>query len=61
MLFWTVSASVLSNALTGKGVIKVGKGVIRAGQTFYCRLILSLISKYKHIIKMNLNFMVFVQ
>ena len=32
MLLGTLAASILGNALTGKGVIKVGEGVIRAGQ-----------------------------
>ena len=34
MLLGTVAASILGNALSEKGVIKAGKGVIRAGQSF---------------------------
>ena len=32
MLLVTLAASILGNALTGKGVKRVGEGVIRAGQ-----------------------------
>ena len=31
MLLGILAASVLGNALTGKGVIRAGEGVIRAG------------------------------
>ena len=34
MLLGTLAASILGNALTGKGVIRTGEGVIRAGQIF---------------------------
>ena len=34
MLLGTLAASILGNALTGKGVIRVGEGVIRADQNF---------------------------
>ena len=34
MLLETLAASILGNALTGKGVIRAGEGVIRAGQSF---------------------------
>ena len=34
MLLDTLAASILGNALTGKGVIRAGEGVIRAGQDF---------------------------
>ena len=30
----TLSASLLENALTGRGVIRAGEGTIRAGQNF---------------------------
>ena len=33
MLFGTL-ASILRNALTGKGVIRAGEGIMRAGQNF---------------------------
>ena len=34
MLLGTLAASILGNALTGKGVIRVDEGVIRVGQNF---------------------------
>ena len=34
MLLGTLAASLLENALTGKGVIRASGGVIRAGQDF---------------------------
>ena len=34
MLWWTSAASILKNALPGKGIIWVHEGVWRAGQTF---------------------------
>ena len=34
MLLGTLAASILENVLTGKGVIRVSKGVIRTGQNF---------------------------
>ena len=34
MLLGTLAASLLGNALTGKGVIRVDEGVIRAGEKF---------------------------
>ena len=39
-LLGTLSASLLGNLLTGKGIIRAGEGIIRAGQDFQCRLIL---------------------
>ena len=59
MLLGSLSASLLGNLLTGKGTIRAGEGTIRAGQDFY--LIIWKILKYKSIIKMNLNLMVFIQ
>ena len=32
MLLETLAASILENALTGKGVLRADEGVIRAGQ-----------------------------
>ena len=60
MLLETLAASILGNALSGKGVIRAGRKVIRAGQNFWWHLILWLILNYKNI-KMNLNLMVFIQ
>ena len=59
MLLGTLAASILRNALLGRGVIRAGEGVIRASQNFQCRLILIL--TYKNFIKMNLNTIVFIQ
>ena len=40
MLLGTVGASLLENILIGKGTIRAGEATIRAGQDFYCSLIL---------------------
>ena len=42
MLLGTLAASMLDlgNTLTGKGVIRVAEGIIRAGHNFWCCLIL---------------------
>ena len=34
MLLGTSAASMLGNALTGKGVIRAGEGIIKAGENF---------------------------
>ena len=34
MLLGTLTASILRNTLSGRGVIRTGEGVIRAGQSF---------------------------
>ena len=34
MLLETLAASILGNGLKGKGVIRAGAGVIKAGQNF---------------------------
>ena len=34
MLLGTLAASILGNALSGRGVIRASEGVIRAGQHF---------------------------
>ena len=67
MLLGTLSASPLENILTGKGMNREEEGFIRAvygssikNKDFYYRLILYLILKYKSIIKMNLDLMVFI-
>ena len=49
MLLGTLGASLLGNLLTGKDTIRAGKCTIRVGH------------KYKSIIKINLNLMVFIQ
>ena len=36
MLLGTLGASLLGNLLIGKGIIRAGKGTIRAAQDFYC-------------------------
>ena len=59
MLLGALGASILGNLLTCKSTIRVGEGTIRAGQDFKSRLILIL--KYKNIIDMYLNLMVFNQ
>ena len=68
MLLGTLGASLLENLLAGKGTIKADEGTIRAveglirtGQDFQCFQILKRIFKYKSIIKMNLNLIVFIQ
>ena len=61
MLLGNLGASSLGNILSGKDAIREGKGAIRAGENFYCRLILEVILKYKDIIKMSLNLMMFIQ
>ena len=40
ILLGTLAASILGNALTGKGVIRADEGIITAGQNFCYRLIL---------------------
>ena len=40
MLLGSLGATLLRNVLTGKGTIRVEEGAIRAGQNFYCVLIL---------------------
>ena len=60
-LLATLGASLLGSTSASKGVIWACKGTIRAGQNFYCRLILWLILKCKNIIKANLNLMVLIQ
>ena len=61
MLLWTLGASLLENLLTGKSLIKAGEETIRVGKMFWSQSILYLISKYKIIMKMNLNSMAFIQ
>ena len=34
MLLGTLADSILGNALTGKGLLRAGEGVVRAGQNF---------------------------
>ena len=68
MLLGTLGASLLENLLTDKDTIKADEstiraveGLIRTGQDFQRFLILKRIFKYKSIIKMNLNLIVFIQ
>ena len=51
MLLGILRTSLLENMLTGKNVLKAGKGAIRTGQNL----------KYKNIIIVNLNLTVFIQ
>ena len=76
MLLCTLSASLLGNFLTGKGIYGAGKGkginrategIIRAGygnnsskMDFQFRLIFQQTLKFKNIMKMNQNLMVFI-
>ena len=34
MFLWILTASILGNILTLKGVIRIGEGLIKTGQTF---------------------------
>ena len=61
ILLGALSASLLANLLTGKGTIKAGENTVRAGQDFSCRFILKQTLKYKIIIKIYLNLVVFIQ
>ena len=61
MILGNLGASLLGNILTGKEVIRAGEGTIRPGQIISCCIMLSLFLKYKSIIKMNLNLMVFIE
>ena len=76
MLLCTLSAGLLGNFLTGKGIYRAGKGkrinrategIIRAGygnnsskMDFQFRLIFQQTLKFKNIMKMNQNLMVFI-
>ena len=69
MLLGTLGASLLGNMLAGKGIAsgsgnKKGKGIVSAGHgkewDFYFRHILWQIFKYKDIIKINQDLMVFI-
>ena len=76
MLLGTLSAALLGNFLTGKGIYRAGKGkginrategIIRAGygnnsskMDFQFRLIFQQTLKFKNIMKMNQNLMVFI-
>ena len=59
MLLGTLGNRLLGNLLAVKGTIRACEGTVRAGQDFYCRLILYLTLKYRKC--MNLNLMVFIQ
>ena len=61
MLLGNLGTSLLGNILTGKEVIRAGEGTIRPGQNISCCIMLSLFLKYKSVIKMNLNLMVFIE
>ena len=59
MLLGTLGASLLRNLL-GKEVIRVCVGAQRAGEDFYCHLIIWLILKCKSFTKINLNLEMFI-
>ena len=40
MLLGKLGARLIGNLLTAKGAIRAGKGTIRAGQNFWCHVIL---------------------
>ena len=66
MLLGTLGASLLGIMLGGKGINRTGDGIIRAGygslesKAFKFHLILSLILKYKNIIRINLDLIEFI-
>ena len=66
MLLGTLGASLLGIMLAGKGINRTGDGIIRAGygslesKVFKFHLILSLILKYKNIIRINLDLIEFI-
>ena len=61
MLLGTLGARWLGNLLIGKGVMRAGENTIRAGQNFWCCIIVQQILECKSIIKIKLNLMVFIQ
>ena len=69
MLLGILGARLLGNLLTVKGTAKAGEGAIatsqrqetvRAGQDFSCYFILQQILKYRSIIKISQNVIVFI-
>ena len=73
MLLGTIRDSLFGNMLAAKGIVragydnkkvKQGQGIVRAGygskMDFQCCHILSLTLRYKSIIRMNPNLMVFI-
>ena len=70
MLLGTLGASLLRNLLTWKGIVRAGSGnkkrnrIVRAGYgkelDFQCRLILQQSLKYKCIIRMNQDLLMFI-
>ena len=61
MLLGTLGARWLGNLLIGKAVMRAGESTIRAGQNFWCCIILQQILECKSIIKIKPNLMVFIQ
>ena len=55
MMLVSLGTSFFGNILADKGIMWIGEDVITTWQDFQCRLILWLISKYKSIIRINLN------
>ena len=63
MLLGILGASLLGNPLTGKGTNRTGEGIVRAGcgnKFWSIEILILLILKYKNIIRMSLDLMVFV-
>ena len=63
MLLGILGASLLGNPLTGKGTNRTGEGIVRAGcgnKFWNIEILILLILKYKNIIRMSLDLMVFV-
>ena len=65
MLLRTLGACLLENISIGRGRNRARERIVRAGYgnkkiDFYCRFILRLILRYKNIIKLNLDLMVFI-
>ena len=48
MILETLTASILGNALAGRGVIRTGKGTIRAGENFYLMVFIEEIIYLKY-------------
>ena len=61
MLFRTLAVSILGNALSERGVITTGEGVITAVKIFNASTSFNYFWSTKTIFKMNLSLMVFIQ
>ena len=61
MLLGVLGTSLLKNISAGKSAIRAAKGTIRAASGFYSWFFFQLILKYKDIIMININLMMFIQ